>query len=435
MFQGGMSRTSAVLILILFLGCGSWAYLYGVLDPYWRAQRRGAIADAYHSDFYPRWLGTRLALTKHADPYGDSVTRQIQSGVYGHPVDPASNMDPQLFVYPAQVIILIAPLAMLPLRIASPIFSIILFAMALSLVPLFMLSLGQSWSHRSKWIGIVTALASLPLAQALYVQQFAVSVLFAIAAGCACLVKRRLVLAGILFSLSTIKPQLSVLLLGWLFIWCIARWRTRFPLLISLFSTTAILVLSPELLVSGWLQKWLAAISAYRRYPNLKIAAAWLLPDSLAQLVTIVALVAVLILVWRFRNDEPGETKFGLALALVLAATLLIIPIWPAFQYNQILLIPAVLVIAHAYNKELSRTQRFLSQLVVVVLGFSSAGALFVSTAVLVFGVRIEQLGHSVELPLFNFAVAPLITLAAMIGVAWEAMSRRVPSPTVAVRS
>jgi hypothetical protein len=313
---------------------------------------------------------------------------------------------------------------MLPFPVASAIFSAVLFVMALSLVPLFMFCLGQKWDSASKWMATLVLFASYPLALALYVQQFTVIVVFALAAGAACLVKQRHVAAGVLFAISTIKPQFTVVMLPWLLLWTATRWRTRRSLLLSFLATATFLALSPELLVSGWFTKWLGAAGAFLRYPNLKMPAEWLLPGSLAYFATLAALVPAFVLLWRLRDADPGEERFGFAVAVALAATLIIVPIWPALQYNHLLLIPAMLVIACKWTTGLSGRGRMLSFLVAATSGFSSVGALLVSLAVLVFRVRVEQLGHAVELPLFNFAIVPLLVPIALAGVLWNAAAR-----------
>ena len=88
--------------------------------------------------------------------------------------------------------LLVAPLTWLPFAVAGRIFSGMLWLMALSLIPLFGRGLGIPWGWDAKFIATVVLFASFPLAEALYVQQFAVLVIFLIAAGCAALSAGRL---------------------------------------------------------------------------------------------------------------------------------------------------------------------------------------------------------------------------------------------------
>ena len=418
-----MPRSGLVLILAFVFGAGAWFYVYGLVDPTWRTQRRGSNGSAYHSDLYERWAGTRLVLRDRANPYDDSVTKEIQKGIYGHPLSASSELDPRGFAYPAHVMLLVAPLARLPFDVAATIFSVILYTTAICLLPLFMFDLGQTWSRESKWIATFVLFSSFQLVLALYVQQFTILVLFAIAAGLACLKKHHLVSAGILFALSTIKPQLVALILGWLALWSITRWRARYRLLVSFLASMTVLVVAPEFLVSGWLKKWLAAASVYLQYQNRKLPAAWLLPGTLATVVTAAAVLPALVLLWQLRDAGPDEERFGFAVAVALAATLLVVPVWPALQYNQLLLIPAVLAIVGHWPDKRRRVQWRLSTLALAMLGLSSAGALIVSLTVLMFRIPVERLGWA-ELPLFNFAVVPFLTTAALIAVLWKAVMR-----------
>src|ERR1700686_1530177 len=99
-------------------GDSMWFSVDRILVPYQRAdaaahQRpRGNL-----SDLYPRWLGARELLLHHRDPYNDDVTRDIQAGYYGRPLDPPRGEDPkdrQGFAYPVYVVFLLAPTITLP---------------------------------------------------------------------------------------------------------------------------------------------------------------------------------------------------------------------------------------------------------------------------------------------------------------------------------
>ena len=96
-----------------------WFYVRRVLVPYQRADAaihgrpRGNL-----SDLYPRWLGARELLLRHRDPYSPEITREIQAGYYGRPLDPARAGDPkdeEGFAYPVYVVFLLAPAIKLPI--------------------------------------------------------------------------------------------------------------------------------------------------------------------------------------------------------------------------------------------------------------------------------------------------------------------------------
>src|SRR5689334_25440194 len=103
-----------------------WFYVQWVLVPYQKAdaaahgQPRGNF-----SDLYPRWLGTRELLLHHRDPYSPEITREIQTGYYGRPLDPTRPSDPkdqQAFAYPVYVAFVLAPSVFLPFAVVHTIF-------------------------------------------------------------------------------------------------------------------------------------------------------------------------------------------------------------------------------------------------------------------------------------------------------------------------
>src|SRR6202451_2828112 len=74
------------------------------------------------SDLYPRWLGTRELLLHHRNPYTPEVTRDIQIGYYGCPLDasrPGDPKDQMGFAYPLYVVFLIAPTISFPFSSVS----------------------------------------------------------------------------------------------------------------------------------------------------------------------------------------------------------------------------------------------------------------------------------------------------------------------------
>ncbi len=65
------------------------------------------------SDLYSPWFGSRAAL-HHSDPYSPAITAQIQHDMYGHPLAPDDPHDPEAFVYPPWIVFLLAPFTLLP---------------------------------------------------------------------------------------------------------------------------------------------------------------------------------------------------------------------------------------------------------------------------------------------------------------------------------
>src|ERR1700681_2963657 len=111
-----------LLLALLFAG-SMWFYVQQVLVPY---QKVDAAAHGRPrgnlSDLYPRWLGARELLLHHRNPYSAEVTREIQTGYYGRPLDPDRTDDPkdqQGFAYPLHVVFLLAPTMRLPFPVVQ----------------------------------------------------------------------------------------------------------------------------------------------------------------------------------------------------------------------------------------------------------------------------------------------------------------------------
>src|SRR6059058_2995959 len=94
------------------------------------ANERG-IPRGNLSDLYPRWLGTRELLLRGRDPYRNDITREIQAGYYGRPLDPNRPFDPkdqQAFAYPLYVVFILAPMIAMPFAMVQRIFLLLLIA-------------------------------------------------------------------------------------------------------------------------------------------------------------------------------------------------------------------------------------------------------------------------------------------------------------------
>src|SRR5512146_2368661 len=104
---------SVLLAAVLLLGLGMTYYYYGLLLPM-RQKDLHLInaAGGNWSDLYPCWLGAREVLLRRRNPYSLEITREIQSGYYGRPVDPSNRRDPKDqagLAYPLYVIFPLIP--------------------------------------------------------------------------------------------------------------------------------------------------------------------------------------------------------------------------------------------------------------------------------------------------------------------------------------
>jgi hypothetical protein len=299
------------------------------------------------SDFYPRWRGTQELLLHHRNPYSPEVTRDIQIGYYGRPLDanrPGDPKDQMGFAYPLYVVFLIAPTITFP-------FSFVRFVVHWFFILLTALSI-PFWSRAAKWqvspvstgILITLTLGTLPMVQGIKLEQLSLLVGGMVAVCALLLVRDSFVLAGVLLAFATIKPQLVLLMVAWLVLWACGNYGARKRFLWSFGMTMSALFAAAEFVMPGWVGQFVKALAAYREYTGRPVSIlAVLTTPAVGLLLSGLMLVVLAVVCWRARRACAGDPSFALVSALVLAVTVVVIPM--TSLYNQILLLPAVLLI------------------------------------------------------------------------------------------
>ena len=336
------------LVLAAVLGAaGVWLYAQRVLVSYQKADAaahdrpRGNL-----SDLYPRWLGARELLLRGRDPYSPAVTREIQQGYYGRPLDPVRPGDPkdqQGFAYPVYVAFCLAPTIHVPFEIVGKGFFWVLLGLTLTTIPLWLRVLRWSvplWAQASL---VVFTLGSLPVMQGLKLQQMTLFVVALLAVAVALLASDRPIAAGIVLALTTIKPQLVWLLLFWLMIWTLADWRRRYRWAASFLITIAILCAASEWFLPHWIPRFLQAAREYRNYTDAVSILDKLVPAPWGWLPRVLAAAATVHIGWKNRWLAEDTPAFAATVSLALAVTVIVIPSYAL--YNQVMLLPALLML------------------------------------------------------------------------------------------
>jgi len=407
------------LLLALLSAASMWFYVQWVLVPYQKADAaahgrpRGNL-----SDLYPRWLGTRELLLHHRDPYSSEVTREIQSGYYGRPLDPRRMDDPRFnepkdqqgFAYPLHVIFLLAPTIGLPFPVVQAGFRWLLVILTLASVLLWLRVLRWRPSAATTAIIILLTLGSYAVVQGIKLQQLTL-VVSALLAGCgAALVAGHFSLAGFLLALATIKPQLALPLAGWLTLWAASDWRRRQSFIWSFALSMAIFLGASEYILPGWMREFRDAVAAYRQYTGGAGSLLDVLTTPwLGKILAAVAVLAVVVMGWKVRRASHDSEAFSTMLALVLAVTLVIVPSFA--PYNQVLLLPAVFLITISWKDLWSRGSltRVACGLGLLVVGWpwlASCGLMLASRF-----VSPSSLQKAWTVPLYTSLGIPLVVL------------------------
>jgi len=424
--------------LALALAASMWFYVYAVLVPYQRADAaahdrpRGNL-----SDLYPRWLGTRELLLHHRDPYSREITRQIQMGYYGRELDPARPNDPkdqQGFVYPVYVAFLLAATVYFPFDFVR-----IAFQCGLVLITAASVCL---WLRASRWrpenstllIILLLTLSCFPFAQGFKLQQLSLVAAALLALAVAVLVKGHFFFSGVVLSVATIKPQLVLPLFACLLLWTLTELKTRQRFLWGFGLSMVVLVGTGEIVLPGWIGEFRTAASDYRRYTGGQSLLDSLLSPGVGRMVSLLVLLSLMIAVWRLRHASVDSERFSLLVATALATTLIVIPMFA--PYNQLLLLPAILLIARRWRElwRKGRWSRVGCCLTVAIVGWPWLASVCLLIASLALPSGTVQKGWAI--PLYTSLAIPFVLLIQLVSLLTEVWSERFaetvdgPAPT-----
>lgn len=299
----------------------------------------------HFSDLYAQWWAAHEILLHGRNPYTPAVAHEIQSVIYGAPIASSSAVGSDDmaggFAYPLYVVFLMVPTLWLPFTAVQRVFGGMFLVLTLVSLWLWLYSLRWRLSRIELIFVAVFTVGSFPVLQGIALQNLSLLAAFLIAASLASVVAGRHALAGALLAAATIKPQFTILLIPWFAFWTITDWRKRRPLAWSFLGGVALLMLSSEVLLPGWIRFFLNIVRAYKHYTyGHSLLDVWFTPQVGPFISTGLALV-VLVLCWRDRDCPTTSPRFLLAPSLALSATLLVIPTLE--PHAQLLLLPGFL--------------------------------------------------------------------------------------------
>jgi hypothetical protein len=348
-----------------------WFYVQRVLIPYERADAaahdrpRGNL-----SDLYPRWLGARELLLHHRNPYSNDVAAEIQLGYYGRELDPARPDDPkdrQGFAYPVYVVFVLAPLIGFPFHNVQIFFHWLLVGLTVASVWLWLRALRWHLPLLALASCVAFTLASFPAVQGIKLQQLTLLVAALLAGSVASVAGGFLFFGGILLALAMIKPQLAWPLVAWLLLWAASDWRARRKFVFGFALVTVLLLGGAQVVLPGWWRMFAEAIGQYHQYTQNQSVLEVILNQVLgsatggsfgrigAEILSVIAVLACVPVLWKVREERSNAPGFSAVTALVLALTVLIIPMYA--PYNQVLLLPAILLLARERTFFLSQSR------------------------------------------------------------------------------
>lgn len=282
------------------------------------------------NDFFSRWAGAHLYLSRGWDPYGEETNLWIQEAIWGHPAGPEE--DPSLFAYPFYTIFVIAPYALIPTYDwAQAAWQVTLQVVALA--TLWLLLRYHRWRAAPAMLGILVLwmIFFYPTARSLILGQLGL-VVFGLTVWAAWLLFRAEppramsdAWAGALLAITTVKPHMQFLVIPFLVLWAVRQ--RRWWVIGGLGGALSALVGASFILLPTWVGEWLAQVTLYPSYTPpavLHILTREILPFGPAagiieRLIDVLLLGYLLYEWWRVlwrRDDARIDWVIGLTLVI-----------------------------------------------------------------------------------------------------------------------
>jgi hypothetical protein len=364
------------------------------------------------NDFLVHYIGTRSFLLDRLSPYSDEVAARIQTAAYGHT---AQGQEHQLRVaYPIYSIILFAPFALIKDYALSR--ALWMTVLECSLVGMTFVSFRLFKWQPTLWMQAVLLLFSMTWYHALrgVINGNAVILIALwIAIILLLLQQEKDKWAGIILAFTTIKPHLVVLFVPFLLIW--SMYQKRWNLIRWFFGSLIVMVVAGLILLPSWITQNLIEILRYPGYnPAGTLAAAIneLIPGLSLDLKWEIGLILSAVLVYEWWSGRNGDYSRFLWVAIFTVG----VSQWIGIQTdpgNFILLFPALIYILSSLDKR----WRDKGLIVVgVVLGSIWIGLwiLFIST--------IQRTYQPVQNPIM-FIPMPALILFGLYWIKWWVIS------------
>jgi hypothetical protein len=305
---------------------------------------------AFGSDFYPIWLAARLAGAGLRDPYSPEMTRRIQTGLYGRSLDAHNPADPPAryreFAYPAFTELLLWPSATLEFPKLRLVLAVLLPALAVATLWLWLGALQGLVCPLCFAVITLLGLCNYPVLEALFAEQPGLIVSFLLAASTLAFERNRLMLAGVLFSLTMMKPQMTLLACLYLLLWSVAE-RGRLRLLVGFAAATSLLLATSLWVWPHWIGEWAGIVLGYKAYatpPLVNLLLGGILGSKAGAAASVALLAVGLAVAWRFRRASCQSPEFGLTLSFLLAITSVVL--LPGLAvYDHVILLPGIFLV------------------------------------------------------------------------------------------
>lgn len=328
------SKSGIVVVLLVAL-----AIVLLVLGNYFFAKQNPG-----GTDFLTRWVGLRLFFQKGISPYSDQASLVIQQNIYGHAALPGQ--DEARFVYPLYSIVFFGPFLLIyNYEIARSLWMTLLELSVIAMT-YYSFRLFQWKPHRTIMIGLL--LFSLVWYHALRtIVNGNVVILIGLGLTAVLLALKNGFdeLAGVILAICTIKPQVVIVFILFIFFWAIAHKKKK--VILWFFVTIGILIAIASLLIPDWLIQNFREVIRYSSYTQPGTLTAvfqsfWPSFGSRVGLALNVLVIAMLLVEW-WLSRKGNSDQFLWTACLTLACSQ-----WAGIQSdagNFIIMFPVLILI------------------------------------------------------------------------------------------
>ena len=275
------------------------------------------------NDLYPRWKGAQLFWLEGMDPYSEAATEAIQRGIYSRLARP--DEDQVLFVYPFYTVFLLWPLVGLSYTWVQAIW---LVTLQFALLAAVILCLRLVQWRVPTWLLALTLLWAIVFynsTRTIILGQFAGLIFLWLAGSLLALKQDRNVLAGALLALTTIKPQMSFLVIPALLLWALGRRRWHF--VAGFAGSLAVLAVVSFLLLPTWLTGFIEQVASYPDYTftgsPLWVITGYYFPQLGRPVETGLSIALLLYLFYQWR-DLPRQAAASPHFLVIIGLTLIV---------------------------------------------------------------------------------------------------------------
>ena len=213
------------------------------------------------NDFYARWANGCALVWSGTNPYSDEAMLEAQMGMHGHPAQVGE--DRAAFAYPLYTLFFFWPLCYVqPYPLVQAIWMTLMLYALLAAAVLTARVAGWRPGYGIWGATLMWSVFNYPHFRAIVLGQMATLVFLGLALTLWALRRKKDILAGAVLAVTTIKPQMSFLLVPWILWW--SAWRRRWSVWAGFCGAMVLLVVISLALVPTWIADFIEDVRSYR---------------------------------------------------------------------------------------------------------------------------------------------------------------------------